>query len=364
MNIDGFLLNNIIEPHRSEIYDALEKQCDFSFKRRFKSRRTMSDNPCNLGAVRREINMKQVTVSQLTKLSQCEISRIENGQYLPSKDDFMQLVNVYKIDPADYAKDVETTILNGNTAIPPAYKLVAEGRDLRDRESLKEIWDLTVVQWRAQRGFPMGFREARCLSGMMLSQVIKISRFSEKTINNIDLLKVDHISAIHLFYFAILYRISPLSLVNAILMDTLWRGNTILGGMPRSRYAGSKDAKPVPNDNFFIEIKELFIALGLIPKWQQPMWNSLMMSLLGETTDLESSVTRYFPFPLTPKNFYEWKQDPILGMFAEMCTPPAGFEAAVKMSMPHDKLESLTVDDYNYFILDPPPESGNWQSFL
>lgn len=368
MKLDVFLEHPLIAPYKTEIYEALRKQADISLGCKWNPCLVNHPSRCSFKMLRTFASLTQTQASRRSRIPQPILSKIEAGLLLPTKRQFRALIEGYGAYGFEYAANFEKCTSSGELFYPPVFYLLAREDKTNGREPLSKIWDLTLMQWQNQVGVPMSFATAREVSGVRFSALTNMRRISPLTRKKIDNLDIEELNGLQIFQLAIIHRTSPLSLINMVLMKTLYKTNTMLGGKVELCRTTDEDGTPrieyAPNEDFFDSIKSLVKELGLIPKWQHPLWDAYMLSLLAPETSIDEGLNKYYPFPLTPSNFLRYAEDPMLSMFAEDVTPPLDFAAFTDASLPHDELRPIRADDFYYYFINTPKSLEGWYKLL
>ncbi|ELA6946672.1 helix-turn-helix transcriptional regulator [Vibrio parahaemolyticus] len=322
------------------------------------------DSQFNLKGMRESRGVSQRQAARLLGMAQAKLSRMENGVILPSLDTLYKLIELYDIDPQQFSKEMQTAIENGCCVTPPIYTLAHKQFQPNDEQDWEQLWRMTAHQWRIQAGIPLDFRTARFALGIKEYAHNPTTIFSQREQKRLESDGTKAIDAYQIFYVAIAYRISPLSLVNGILLRTLDRSNMVLGGKVRVMTGHNQQSRPTyistVNEAFFTQLKELIIKMGLIPRWQVEMWRSLILSVLAMYTRESHGINKFLPFPLTPRNYREWITDPILELYTPETPPKSSFWFELAQKLPHDDLKNKTESQFNYWVVNQPNKHKDW----
>lgn len=352
----GFMEHPLMFDLTSEMNKALVKQVEFSFNVPCYAL-IHADDQYTLLNMRKTANMSQQTAARLLKTTQPSLSRYEDLGRLPPKDVLNNMLDIYRVDRKAFAEYMKQKILNGSLVVPPIYAL-ADNNFVWETQSQKDlVWQLTVTQWRNQCGIPLDFKAARCALGIKKLAYAKTTEFNHRMQQKLEKVRIKELGAHELIYVAIAYRISPLSLINGVLLSTLDWNNKVLGGKVRVLTGQSRWGRPeyavLANEGFFSELKDLIISLGLIPKWQVPLFDTYMLTTLANYTREATGCTQYLPFPLSPKNYRAWNNDPILSLYQPEIPPTNDFWYNLGEKTPLDDLRVKDDLQFYNFLINP-----------
>lgn len=363
MLFSEFLESTALIGFKGEMEKAILKQIELSFDIACveKANRSLY---YSLNNMRERSPLSQRRAARFLKIPQAKLSRLENGSRLPSKKLLKEAIELYEVNEKEFSSSMEKAIRDGSITIPPIYALAHKGFTCQSNKDTELLWELTQIQWRNQAGIPISFREARKVTGVRELCYTNNTRITKQEQQRLERLHMKAIYAHHIFYMCIVYRVSPLSLVNGILLATLHKSNTILGGTTEVFKGYDDKRRPImkagANEELFMEIKRLITEMNLIPKWQLPLWDSIMLSVLSSHTLEAKGVNKYLPFPLTPKNYNEWINDPILQLYEPDEPPTSDFFYNLDLELPHDQLKPVDENTFDYYLIGNPKNCDHW----
>lgn len=282
----------------------------------------------NLYAMRRKAKVSQLTLAEALNVKQNKVSYWERGLHLPTVEQLPLILHVFGIDRVQAAHMLLEDMKNGLFHFSPAHLAYLYTGDTRHPHFQEIQWAITVYEWRWQFGAPMTIEAGRLMAGASKFVRTPIRGLSSSTLSKIEKGIYPQVTSEVLLALAIAYSVSPLSLLNGLLMTypRLGTKSYIGGGEILKFRSGQTELEDASyNEEEFYRMKKLCIQLGLVPKGQVHFFEALSLYEISYRTDLEKGEVEYRPFPLTYAGLQDYLGDEQTAPLAESVQLPSNF---------------------------------------
>lgn len=302
----------------------------------------------DLVAIRKSLHLKQDDVAGKLGIPQPKYSAWERGAAVPTPYQFLILLEILGLDFLKVGNMILTDLLNGYGHYTASHFAAVATGSTESEDYVSVQWAMMVYGWRWHFGVPMTILSARLLSGASRTLLNNINGLSAASLLRLENSVKCKMNCERFLAISIAYNVSPLSLLNGMLMTYPALGLRHFIGAGEIKHfdiGGEVIAQEFYNEVEFSKMKKICIDLGLIPGWQIPLFEMLTLTEISDKTDLDNGLVEYRPFPLTPDGLASYLGDEQTAPIAETLEVPDSFnDLIIRDSPTHQALDHIEAD--------------------
>lgn len=266
----------------------------------------------NLMRMRTKSGLQQQEAAAALGVAQTAVSFWERGMVLPTPRLLMEYVEFLGVERLEAAHLLLDDMKSGLFHFTPAHLALLFTRDNEHGYFSELQWAFTVLEWRWQFGQPVTLKGARFAAGLSKSSLTGIKGYRHATINKLEKGDATCINTKTLMLLATAYTVSPLSILNGLLMTYPALGiKDVIGGQNRSQLVQDQTTEEyIPcNEEEFMHMKNMCILFGLVPEDQTTLFDMLALGELSDETEIENGLVQYRQFPLSADGLMGYRTD-------------------------------------------------------